>query len=133
MGKTAIELEMPPQSRFMGLRLDLEIVDLIIELNNAGFITYVSCAGHHSIEPGKGMFRGFIGFRWYADKDSLIKILSAYGLKNIRVEDQRVDCDDYKGKATLVSFDPIGKPEKRFGVMNEIIDQLDNERQLELF
>ena len=127
---TKTKFNIPPKSRFRGLRLDPEIVDLIIELNKAGFSTYMSCAGHRSTGPGKGMLRGFIGFKRCNDKEGITKILEAHGLRNIRVEDQMENCDDYKGKATMASFDPIGEP--RTGG-EDIIDQLDNERQLELF
>jgi len=128
---TKTKFNIPPKSKFRGLRLDPEIVDLIIELNKAGFSTYMSCAGHRSTGPGKGMLRGFIGFKRCNDKEGITKILEAPGLRNIRVEDQIEDSDDYKGKATLVSFDPIGEPR---GFRDNIIDQLDyRERQLELF
>jgi len=46
---TKTKFRIPPQSKFKGLRLDPEIVELIIELNEAGFITYGSCAGHPSV------------------------------------------------------------------------------------
>lgn len=121
----------PPKSKFRGLRLDPQIVELIIELNKAGFSTYISCAGHRSAGTGNGMLRGFIGFERCNGKKGIVKILEAYGLRNIRVEDQIEDCDDYRGRVTLVSFDPIGKPKSFRG--DDIIDQLDKERQLELF
>ena len=130
---TKTKFRIPPRSRFRGLRLDPEIVELIIELNKAGFSTYMSCAGHRSMAPSKGMLRGFIGFKRCNDKEGIVKILEAYGLRNIRIEDQIEDADPdfyYRGKATVVSFDPIGEP--RAGG-DDIIDQLDNERQLELF
>lgn len=130
---TKTKFDIPPQSRFRGLRLDPEIVELIIELNKAGFSTYMSCAGHRSMALGKGVLRGFIGFERCNDKESIIKILEAYGLRNIRIEDQIEHADPdfyYAGKATKVSFDPIGEP-KWSG--DYIIDWLDDERQLELF
>ena len=96
VGKLKVETKfnIPPKSRFRGLRLDPEIVELVIELNKAGFPTYNSC------------------------------------VRNIRIENQMEDSDFYKGKATLASFDPIGDPK---GMGDGIIDQLDRERQLELF
>ena len=125
------KFNIPPKSRFRGLRLDPEIVNLIIELNKAGFSTYSSCAGHPGKGTAKGMLRGYIGFERCNDKEGITKILEAYGLRNIRIEDQIEDSEEYRGKATLVSFDPIGEP-KAGG--DDIIDQLDyRERQLELF
>ena len=119
----------PPKSSFRGLRLDPEIVDLIIELNKAGFITYGSCAGHPSYS-GKGMMRGYISFEGYNGKEGIMKILKAHGLRNIRIEHRMDASDNYRGEATLVSFDAIGTP-KWSG--DYIIDQLDAERQLPLF
>ena len=114
----------PPKSKFRGLRLDPEIFDLIRELNGAGFETYMSCAGHCS--------RGYICFKRVYDKAGLIKILEAYGLKNLRIQDQMEDLElYYRGRATMVSFDRIGKPN---GEIDDDIDPLDwDERQLELF
>lgn len=127
---TKTKLKLPPKSMFRGLRLDPEIVELIIELNKAGFITYGSCAGHPSYS-GEGMMRGYISFEGYNYKEGLMKILKAYGLRNIRIEYVLDDSDNYRGEATLVSFDAIGIP-KWNG--DYIIDQLDHhERQLELF
>jgi len=77
------------------------------------------------------MLRGFIGFKRCNDKEGIIKMLEAYGLRNIRIQDQVEDSDFYRGKVTLVSFDPIGEPRSFRG--DDIIDQLDCERQLELF
>jgi len=131
---TKTKFNIPPKSKFRGLRLDPEIMELIIELNKAGFETYISCAGHRSAGPGKGMLRGFIGFKRCNDKEGITKMLEAYGLRNIRIQDQWEDADPdfyYRGKATMVSFDPIGEPKLFNG--DDIIDQLDNERQLELF
>ena len=130
---TKTKSNIPPKSKFKGLRLDPEVVELIIELNKAGFSTYMSCAGHRSAAPGKGMLRGFIGFKRCNGKEGIIKILEAYGLRNIRIEDQIEHADPdlfYTGKATKVSFDPIGEP-KWTG--DDITDWLDDERQLELF
>ena len=127
---TKTNFRIPPKSKFMGLRLDPEIVELIIELNKAGFSTYGSCAGHPSYS-GKGMMRGYISFEGYNDKEGIMKILEAYGLRNIRIEYGMDDSDNYRGEATLVSFDAIGIP-KYSG--DDIFDQLDYcERQLELF
>ena len=123
------KLKLPPKSMFRGLRLDPEIVELIIELNKAGFITYGSCAGHPSYS-GKGMMRGYISFEGYNDKEGIMKILKAYGLRNIRIEYRPDASDNYRGEATLVSFDAIGIP-KWSG--DYIFDQLDSERQLPLF
>jgi len=123
---TETKLKLPPKSKFRGLRLDPEIVELIIDLNKAGFITYGSCAGHPSYS-GKGMMRGYIIFEGYKDKEGIMKILEAYGLRNIRIEYGLDDSDNYRGEATLVSFDAIGIP-KYSG--DDIFDQLDNERQL---
>lgn len=131
---TKTKYKIPPKSKFRGERLDPEIVELIIELNKAGFSTYMSCAGHRSVAPGKGMLRGFIGFKRCNDKEGILKILEAHGLRNIRIEDQIEDADPdfyYTGKATMVSFEPTGK--SRTDVFDGIYDQLDNERQLELF
>ena len=119
----------PPKSKFGGLRLDPEIVELIIELNEAGFITYGSCAGHPSYS-GKGMMRGYIGFEGYNDKEGILKILEAYGLRNIKIEHRMDDSDGYRGKATLVSFDAVGIPKHDY---DGILDKLDYERQLPLF
>ena len=122
----------PPKSKFKGLRLDPEIVDLIIELNEAGYFTLSSCAGHHG--KGRGKIKGFIAFYQYDDKAGIIRILKAYGLTDIRIEDQFYEngavceCEEYKGIATLVSFVPIGKP--RNFTWDDDYDQLDNERQL---
>lgn len=116
--------KIPPKSKFRGLRLDPEIFDLIRELNGAGFETYMSCAGHCS--------RGYICFQRVYDKAGLIKILEAYGLKNLRIQDWWEDLPFYyRGRATMVSFDRIGKPN---GEIDDDIDPLDwGERQLELF
>jgi len=127
---TKTKFNIPPKSKFRGLRLDPGIVDLIIELNKAGFSTYISCAGHRSAGLGRGMLRGYISFEGYNDKEGIMKILEAYELRNIRIEHRMDASDYYRGEATLVSFDPIGIP-KYSG--DDIIDQLDNERQLELF
>ena len=109
------KFNMPPQSKFRGLRLDPEIFDLIRELNGAGFETYMSCAGHCS--------RGYICFKRIDDKAGLIKILEAYGLKNLRIQDQVEDLPlYYRGRSTMVSFDRIGKPN---GEMDDGIDPLD--------
>ena len=126
---TETKLKLPPKSKFRGLRLDPEIVDLVIELNRAGFSTYGSCAGHPSYS-GKGMMRGYISFEGYNDKERIMKTLEGYGLKNIRIEHRMDDSDGYRGEATLISFDAIGIP-KCSG--DDIFDQLDSERQLELF
>jgi len=127
---TEAKFKIPPKSKFRGLRLDPEIVELIIELNEAGFITYGSCAGHPSYS-GKGMMRGYISFEGYNDKGGIIRILEAYGLRNIRIKHRMDDSDGYRGEATLVSFDAIGIP-KWSG--DDILDQLDYKvRQLELF
>ena len=123
------EFRILPKSVFRGLRLDPEIVVLIIELNNAGFITYGSCAGHPSFS-GKGMMRGYISFEGYNDKEGIMKILEAYGLRNIRIEHRMDASDGYSGEATLVSFDAIGIPKHN---CKDIFDQLDSERQLPLF
>ena len=115
----------PPKSKFRGLRLDPEIVDLIIELNEAGYFTLSSCAGHPG--KGRGKMRGYIAFRQHDDKVGIIRILKAYGLTDIRIEAQPYQCDtDYEDSicwlhlpdcrfsnwiiATLVSFAPIGEP-----------------------
>lgn len=127
--KVKTRFNIPPRSKFRGLRLDPEIVDLIIELNEAGFIMYGSCAGHPSYS-GKGMMRGYISFQAYRDKGGIMKILKAHGLRNIRIEHRMDDSDGYRGEATLVSFDAIGVP-KWDG--DHIFDQLDSERQLPLF
>ena len=82
---TETKLKLPPKSKFRGLRLDPEIVDLVIELNRAGFSTYGSCAGHPSYS-GKGMMKGYISFEGYNDKEGIMKILQSYGLTNIRIE-----------------------------------------------
>jgi len=121
---TKTKLKLPPKSMFRGLRLDPEIFDLIRELNGAGFETYMSCAGHCS--------RGYISFKRIDDKVGLIKILEAYGLKNLRIQDWIEDLPlYYRGRATMVSFDRIGKPN---GEIDDDIDPLDwGERQLELF
>jgi len=121
---TKTKLKLPPKSMFRGLRLDPEIFDLIRELNGAGFETYMSCAGHCS--------RGYICFKRVDDKAGLIKILEAYGLKNLRIQDWIEDLPlYYRGRATMVSFDRIGKPN---GEIDDDIDQLDYcARQLELF
>ena len=121
---TETKLKLPPKSMFRGLRLDPEIFDLIRELNGAGFETYMSCAGHCS--------RGYICFKRVYDKAGLIKILEAYGLKNLRIQDRWEDLPlYYRGRATMVSFDRIGKPN---GEIDDDIDPLDwGERQLELF
>jgi len=121
---TKTKLKLPPKSMFRGLRLDPEIFDLIRELNGAGFETYMSCAGHCS--------RGYICFKRIDDKAGLIEILEAYGLKNLRIRDMVEDLPlYYRGRATMVSFDRIGKPN---GEMDYGIDPLDwAERQLELF
>jgi len=118
------KFRIPPKSKFMGLGLDPEIVELIMELNGAGFETYMSCAGHCS--------RGYICFKRVDDKAGLIKILEAYELKNLRIQDRWEDLPlYYRGKATRVSFDRIGKPN---GETDDGIDPLDyGERQLELF
>jgi len=126
---TKTKSDIPPQSRFRRLRLDPEIVELIIELNKAGFITYGSCAGHPSYS-GKGMMRGYISFEGYNNKEGIVKTLEGYGLRNIRIEHRLDDTDGYRGEATLVSFDAIGIP-KHSG--HDIFDQLDSERQLPLF
>ena len=127
---TKTKFKIPPKSKFRGLRLDPEIIELIIELNRAGFVTYGSCAGHPSYS-GKGMMRGYISFEGYNDKEGIMKILEAHGLRNIRIEYGMDDSDIYRGEATLVSFDAIGIP-KYSG--DDIFDQLDYcERQLELF
>ena len=127
---TKTKFKIPPKSRFRGLRLDPEIVELIIELNKAGFSTYGSCAGHPSYS-GKGMMRGYISFERYRDKEGIMRILKAYGLRNIRIEYAMDDSDGYRGEATLVSFDAIGIP-KYSG--DDVFDQLDyRERQLPLF
>lgn len=118
----------PPQSKFRGLQLDREIVDLIIQLNRAGFVTYSSCAGHPSYS-GKGMMRGYISFEGYNDKEGIRKMLEAHGLRHIRIEHRLDDTNGYRGEATLVSFDAIGKPEWEG---EDIFDQLDAERQLPL-
>jgi len=126
---TKTKFRIPPKSKFMGLRLDPEIVDLIIELNEAGYFTLSSCAGHHG--KGRGKMRGFIAFHQYDDKEGIIRILKAYGLTDIRIEDQFYEYDaehEFKGIATLVSFAPIGEPRDFTG--DDDIDQLDNERQL---
>ena len=126
---TKTKSNIPPKSKFRGLRLDPEIVGLIIELNRAGFSTYGSCAGHSSYS-GKGMMRGYISFEGYNDKEGIMKILEAYGLRNIRIEHLMDASDGYSGEATLVSFDAIGIP-KYSG--DDILDQLDYcERQPEL-
>ena len=123
----------PPKSKFRGLRLDPEIVDLIIELNKAGYFTLNSCAGHHS--KGRGKMRGYIAFHHYDDKAGIIRILKAYGLTDIRIIDGVYGDTDkvtiHDGDwciATLVSFAPIGQP--RNFTRDDDWDQLDNERQL---
>ena len=127
---TKTKFNIPPKSKFRRERLDPEIVELIIELNKAGFITYGSCAGHPSYS-GKGMMRGYISFEgYYNNKEGIRKILEAYGLRSVRIE-HRLDASDYyRGEAILVSFDAIGMP-KWSG--DGIFDQLDAERQLPLF
>ncbi len=121
-----------PKSKFRELRLDPEIVDSIIELNKAGYFTKSSCAGHHG--KGRGKMRGYIAFYHYDDKAGIIRILKAYGLTDIRIEDQFYEygavceCEEYKGIATRVSFAPIGEP--RNFTRDDDFDQLDNERQL---
>lgn len=118
---------------FWGLRLDHEIVDLLIELNKAGFSTYTSCAGHRSGGSGKGMIRGYIGFERCNDKEGIVKMLETYGLRNIRIQDQVEDSGLYKGEVTMVSFDPIGKPQSHADDFDDIFDPLDYKaRQLEL-
>ena len=126
---TKTNFRIPPKSRFRGFRLDPEIVDLIIELNNAGFSTYGSCAGHPSYS-GKGMMRGYISFEGYNNKEGITRLLKGYGLRNIRIEHRMDGSDGYRGEATLVSFDAVGIP-KYSG--DDIFDQLDVERQLPLF
>ena len=126
---TKTKFRIPPKSKFRGLRLDPEIVDLIIELNGAGFITYGSCAGHPSYS-GKGMMRGYISFEGYNNKENIMKTLEAHGLRNIRIEHRMDDSDGYRGEATLVSFDAVGVPKHN---CDDIFDQLDCERQLPLF
>jgi len=124
------KFNIPPKSKFRGLRLDPEIVDLIIELNEAGYFTLSSCAGHHG--KGRGKMRGYIAFHQHDDKARIIRILKAYGLTDIRIEDQFYEGDAGYGYirciATWVSFAPIGEP-KNF-TRDADIDQLDNERQL---
>jgi len=126
--KTKFRIPLNPKSKFRGLLLDPEIVELIIELNNAGFITYGSCAGHPSFS-GKGMVRGYISFEGYNGKEGIMKILEAYGLSNIRIEHRMDATDGYSGEATLLSFDAIGIPK---GNYEDILDVLDSERQLPL-
>ena len=126
---TEAKFKIPPMSKFRGLRLDPEIIELIIELNRAGFVTYGSCAGHPSYS-GKGMMRGYISFEGYCDKEGIMKTLEAYGLRSIRIEYGMDHSDDYRGEATLVSFDAIGIP-KYSG--DDTLDQLDYcERRPEL-
>jgi len=130
---TKTKFNIPPKSKFRGLRLDPEIVDLVMALNEAGFVTYGSCAGHPSYS-GEGMMRGYVSFEEYRDKGGIMKILKGYGLRNIRIEYAMDDSDGYRGEATWVSFDAIGVP-KWDG--DYIFDQLDclgyRGRQLELF
>jgi hypothetical protein len=70
----------------------------------------------------------------YRDKEGIVKICELYGLTNIkiryRIEDRGLL---YRGEATMVSFDPIGKP-YHADPFDDVHDQLDHcEYQVELF
>lgn len=90
--------------------IDSEIWDIVVDLNRKGFITYTSCAGHRSIVDPKRPNCGHIGLLREGDKEGLIWILQSHGLRDIKVEDIVEDNYWYKGEATMVTFDPIGKP-----------------------
>ncbi|MFC2003557.1 hypothetical protein ACFLV4_06430 [Chloroflexota bacterium] len=95
------EWERPPISKFKGLRIDPEIADVVVALNEAGFITYGSCAGHNAyIGAGKEM--GYFSIEGYRDKERIRRILEAYGLKSIRVEHRPNRSDGYLGEAVFV-------------------------------
>jgi len=139
---TKTKLKRPPNLK--GVWLDRGIAGLVIGLNWAGLTTYISCAGHRSAPPGKGWGRGFIGFMGYRDKEGIVKICELYGLTNIKIryriehsqlyKEQIQDSEWHRGEATMVSFDPIGKPWSYADPFEDVYDPLDHcEYQLELF
>jgi len=88
----------PKPRRYIPIRgLDLEIKDLIKILNEAGYITEYSCAGH-------GGVRGFINFqRTYFTKDELEDLREIFRQYNIR----RVTFHT-KEKLTRATFPRVG-------------------------
>ena len=78
------------------LDVDPEIRRLVIRLNQEGYKTYGSCAGHRD--------RGYIVFKRLSDKSRNIvrsKMIN-YGLKNIRMYER-------DGLYTIATFNPIGR------------------------
>lgn len=82
--------------------LDPELKHLVIELNNSGYKTLSSCAGHYSEAP---YGRGYINLKdklTLKDEDKLKQILSHYGLSDIKV---RWNTQGF----TDIGFAPFGK------------------------
>lgn len=92
--------------RFDKDSLDLEIREVVIRLNESGFFTYGSCAGHRDCPPGHGD-RGFISFVLGYSHDAIREALNWYGLKNITIEDYHAPDGD---NCIFARFDPIGSP-----------------------
>lgn len=77
--------------------IDPEIRTLVISLNEKGYKTYGSCAGHRD--------RGFLVFSnelSSKDKEEIKKILNNFGLKNLKEDKQNKD-------NCVIYFSPIGK------------------------
>lgn len=106
MTSVATENKQTTVSYLMGLRLDKGIRDIVITLNQLGYQTYFSCAGHY---PD---LRGRLQFQRGPDHKATKDILASFGLKGIRIRDLATvsEYGQEQGitEATQATFDPIG-------------------------
>ncbi len=94
-GRQAINLEMdremsmtiPFLEDWEKEHLDPEIRDIVLALNRLGYITVMSCAGHH--DNGRGSKMGAIDLVRGPRHEAIRAILSHAGLKGIRVRKLR--------------------------------------------
>lgn len=90
--------------------IDPELKPVLIELNEHGYTTDMSCAGHPSEVKGFKTHRGWISFHSVFVTLDVDEILEKHGLTGLAWECGNCGCKHIDVYHLTVSFNPIGKP-----------------------